>query len=125
MCNKEKICLIIDEITTGWRETNGGIYKLIGLKPDIVVYGKSIGNGYAISVIVGKKKYIPKIHYIIHSYFIKMSSTTTIDTNNSPSSSLKQKFAGKYIIQLFSCLFRNLEQIFRHLGFISGFGCVT
>ena len=58
LCNKEKICLIIDEITTGWRETNGGIYKLIGLKPDIVVYGKSIGNGYAISIIVGKKKYM-------------------------------------------------------------------
>ena len=26
---------------------------------------------------------------------------------------------------LFSWLFRNLEQIFRHLGFISGFGCFT
>ena len=26
---------------------------------------------------------------------------------------------------VFSWLFRNLEQIFRHLGFISGFGCFT
>jgi len=58
LCSKNKICLIIDEITTGWRETNGGLYKLLNLKPDIVVYGKSIGNGYAISVIVGKKKYM-------------------------------------------------------------------
>ena len=58
LCKKNKICLIVDEITTGWRETNGGLYKLLNLKPDIVVYGKSIGNGYAISAIVGKKKYM-------------------------------------------------------------------
>ena len=58
LCKEKKICLIIDEITTGWRETNGGLYKLLGLKPDIVVYGKSLGNGYAISAIVGKKKYM-------------------------------------------------------------------
>lgn len=58
LCKRKKICLIIDEITTGWRETSGGLYKLIGLKPDIVVYGKSLGNGYAISSIVGKKKYM-------------------------------------------------------------------
>ena len=41
-----------------------------------------------------------------------MSSTTTIDTNNSPSSSLKQKFAGKYIIQLFSCFFYGYTILF-------------
>ncbi len=58
LCTKKKICLIIDEITTGWREANGGVYKLLNLKPDIVVYGKSIGNGYAISAVVGKKKYM-------------------------------------------------------------------
>jgi glutamate-1-semialdehyde 2,1-aminomutase len=59
-CKKENICLIVDEITTGWREGLGGIYKKIGLKPDIVVYGKALGNGYAISAIVGKKKYMDK-----------------------------------------------------------------
>ena len=32
------------------------IYKKIGLKPDMVVYGKAMGNGYAISAVVGKKK---------------------------------------------------------------------
>ena len=52
---KKKICLIIDEVTTGWREANGGLYRKLGLKPDLVVYGKSLGNGYAISAIVGKK----------------------------------------------------------------------
>ena len=27
LCKRKKICLIIDEITTGWKETNGGLYK--------------------------------------------------------------------------------------------------
>ena len=57
-CKKNKVCLIIDEITSGWRETIGGVYKSVGFKPDIVVYGKGIGNGYAISAIVGKSKYM-------------------------------------------------------------------
>ena len=34
-----------------------GIYKQVKLKPDIVVYGKALGNGYPISAIVGKKIY--------------------------------------------------------------------
>lgn len=58
LCKKKNICLIVDEITTGWRETNGGLYKKLGIKPDIVVYGKSLGNGYAISAIVGKDNYM-------------------------------------------------------------------
>ena len=52
---KNNICLIIDEITTGWRETLGGIYKKVGFRPDIVVFGKGMGNGYPISCIIGKK----------------------------------------------------------------------
>ena len=56
ICKQKNIFLIIDEITSGWRECLGGVYKKIGLKPDIVVYGKALGNGYAISALVGKKK---------------------------------------------------------------------
>ena len=52
---KKQHVLICDEITSGWRITNGGSYKISGIKPDIVVYGKGMGGGYAISAIVGKK----------------------------------------------------------------------
>ena len=50
------IIVISDEITSGWRMTDGGAYKLNGFQPDIVVYGKAMGNGFAISAIVGKNK---------------------------------------------------------------------
>ena len=56
MCKKKKIVLIFDECTSGFREVYGGIYKKYNLKPDIVMYGKSLGNGFPISAIVGKNK---------------------------------------------------------------------
>lgn len=52
---KEKNAVIIfDEITSGWRMLTGGVYELYDFTPDMVVYGKAMGNGYAISAIVGK-----------------------------------------------------------------------
>lgn len=48
--------VVVDEITSGWRMTDGGVYKLNGLNPDIVVYGKGMGNGFAISAVIGKKE---------------------------------------------------------------------
>mgnify|MGYP001182563470 CR=1 FL=1 len=54
---KEKdLVIIVDEITSGWRMTDGGVYKLMEFNPDIVIYGKSMGNGFAISAIVGRKE---------------------------------------------------------------------
>jgi glutamate-1-semialdehyde 2,1-aminomutase len=58
---KYNICLIVDEITSGWRESVGGIYKKFNLKPGIVIYGKALGNGYAISAILGKRKYMKNV----------------------------------------------------------------
>ena len=52
---ENNIILISDEITSGWRVTDGGVFKLTGFEPDLVVYGKSLGGGFAISAILGKK----------------------------------------------------------------------
>ena len=57
---EKKIILIVDEITSGWRECFGGVYKKFNLKPDMVIYGKALANGYAISAILGKKKIMQK-----------------------------------------------------------------
>ena len=48
------IVIVVDEITSGWRMTDGGVYKLNGFDPDIVVYGKAMGGGFAISAVVGR-----------------------------------------------------------------------
>ena len=57
---EKKIILIVDEITSGWRECFGGVYKKFNLKPDLVIYGKALANGYAISAVLGKKKIMQK-----------------------------------------------------------------
>ena len=55
ICNKNNIILIFDECTTGFRETYGGIYKNFGVEPDMVLFGKALGNGYPITALVGKQ----------------------------------------------------------------------
>ena len=55
-CNKRKIILIFDECTSGFRQNFGGIHKLYNIIPDMAVFGKSLGNGFAITAVIGKKK---------------------------------------------------------------------
>ena len=55
ICDQKNIVLIFDECTSGFRATYGGIYNLYDVIPDIVLYGKALGNGYPITACVGKK----------------------------------------------------------------------
>ncbi len=48
--------MIFDECTSGFRETYGGLHKKYKVDPDIAVFGKALGNGYAITSIIGRKK---------------------------------------------------------------------
>ena len=56
ICNRKNIILIFDECTTGFRQTFGGIHKHYGVDPDMAIFGKALGNGYAINAILGKEK---------------------------------------------------------------------
>lgn len=53
---KKDIVLIFDECTSGFRETFGGLHIKYNIEPDISVFGKALGNGYAITAVIGKKK---------------------------------------------------------------------
>ena len=56
-CNKNNIILIFDECTSGFRETLGGYYKKFSVIPDILIYGKAIGNGFPITTVLSKRKF--------------------------------------------------------------------
>ena len=56
ICNQKKIILIFDECTTGYREVMGGLHLKFKVYPDIAIFGKALGSGYAINAIIGKKK---------------------------------------------------------------------
>ena len=60
ICNKKKIILIFDECTSGYRENMGGIHLNFKVNPDIVIFGKALGSGFAINAIIGKKKIMSK-----------------------------------------------------------------
>jgi glutamate-1-semialdehyde 2,1-aminomutase len=48
--------LIFDEITTGFRMTDGGIHLLLNVNPDIAVFAKAMANGYAMSAVIGTEE---------------------------------------------------------------------
>jgi glutamate-1-semialdehyde 2,1-aminomutase len=54
--------LIFDEIITGFRHGNGGVQQLEGVVPDLTTLGKSIANGYPMSVLCGKAAYMNHFH---------------------------------------------------------------
>ena len=56
LASLKNIVLIFDECTSGFRETFGGIHKKYSVEPDIAMYGKTLGNGYAITAVVGRKE---------------------------------------------------------------------
>ncbi|NLT22316.1 MAG: aminotransferase class III-fold pyridoxal phosphate-dependent enzyme [Syntrophorhabdus sp.] len=47
--------LVYDEVRTCFRLRMGGAQELYGVKPDLTVLGKGMANGYAISVVCGKR----------------------------------------------------------------------
>lgn len=55
--------LIFDEVKTGFRHALGGISEISGVRPDLVVYGKAIANGFPLALLGGKREYID---YIVH-----------------------------------------------------------
>ena len=53
IANELGAVLIFDEITTGFRMTDGGIHLLSGVNPDIAVFAKAMANGYAMAAVIG------------------------------------------------------------------------
>jgi len=54
LATDNEIILIFDECTSGFRETLGGLHKKYDIEPDMAMFGKTLGNGYAITSVIGK-----------------------------------------------------------------------
>ena len=64
--------LIFDEVTTGFRMTDGGIHKMLGVNPDMAVFAKAMANGYPMSAIIGT----PAVMEAAQSTFISSTNWT-------------------------------------------------
>ena len=54
LCHRHGAVFVLDEMITGFRWHNGGAQTLYGITPDLSTFGKGIGNGFAVSALVGK-----------------------------------------------------------------------
>ncbi len=64
------IVLIFDECSSGFRENFGAMHLKLGITPDMVMLGKALGNGYAITAILGQESIMREAsHTFISSTF--------------------------------------------------------
>ena len=61
LATENNIILIFDECTSGFRETFGGLHKKYGIEPDLAIFAKALGNGYAISACIGRKNFMQAV----------------------------------------------------------------
>ena len=55
ICTERGIVLIFDEIFVGFRVAPGGAQEYFGIRADMVTYGKTLGGGYPVGVVCGRK----------------------------------------------------------------------
>ena len=53
LCRDRGTALVLDDVRCGGRLNEGGSHRYFGFTPDLAVYSKALGNGYAISACVG------------------------------------------------------------------------
>jgi glutamate-1-semialdehyde 2,1-aminomutase len=56
LAKESRAVFIIDEISAGFRMNTGGAHLVLGIEPDIAVFSKALGNGYAIAAVIGTHK---------------------------------------------------------------------
>ena len=55
-CSRERAVLIFDEVITGFRVAAGGAQSLLGVVPDLTVFGKAVANGFPLSAVGGRRE---------------------------------------------------------------------
>jgi glutamate-1-semialdehyde 2,1-aminomutase len=60
-CKHAGALLILDEVISGFRVGVGGMAEAIGLRPDLVCYGKVIGGGFPVAAYGGRADLIDQV----------------------------------------------------------------
>ncbi len=58
LTSQHSICLIFDEIITGFRIKAGGAQEFFGVTADLVAYGKVAGGGLPLGIVAGKSEFL-------------------------------------------------------------------
>ncbi len=60
VCTERGIALIFDEVFVGFRLARGGAQEYFGVKADLVTYGKTVGGGFPIGVVCGRREFMKR-----------------------------------------------------------------
>lgn len=55
LCDEFGVLLCFDEIITGFRTAIGGAQSIVGVTPDLTIFGKAIAGGMPLAAIAGRK----------------------------------------------------------------------
>ncbi len=58
ICDARGIVLIFDEVFLGFRLAKGGAQEYFGVRADLVTYGKTLGGGFPVGVLCGKRAWM-------------------------------------------------------------------
>ncbi|MFV0523516.1 MAG: glutamate-1-semialdehyde 2,1-aminomutase [Acidimicrobiales bacterium] len=58
LCDEHGVLMIIDEMITGFRLATGAFHPQLGAEPDLVCFGKALGNGFSVSALAGRRRYM-------------------------------------------------------------------
>ncbi len=129
LANRKNIVLIFDECTTGFRESFGGLHKKIKIIPDMAVFGKALGNGYAITAVIGKKEIMESVNksFISSTFWTErigpVAALKTLQVMNETKSWKKVKNIGDKIKKKWREIFdsHNLDVSIRGISGLSNF----
>ncbi len=106
LANQNRIVLIFDECTSAFRKNFGGLHLHFKVNPDIALFGKALGNGYAITAIIGKKKIMENSQktFISSTFWTERigpaAALATLKTMKKMKSWKTIDLKGKYIIKI-------------------------
>lgn len=58
LCDEHSTLLVLDEMITGFRLAAGGVQDVLGIEPDLSTFGKALGNGFAVSLLAGRREHM-------------------------------------------------------------------
>jgi glutamate-1-semialdehyde 2,1-aminomutase len=61
ICDAEGIVLVFDEVMTGFRLAPGGAQERLGIRADLITYGKVIGGGMPVGAFGGRREIMEQI----------------------------------------------------------------
>ena len=75
-CRDNGALLIFDEMITGFRWHIGGGQATYNVNPDLACWGKAMANGYSVSALTGKRKYMELGDLSVPDHNLFLLSTT-------------------------------------------------